>query len=126
VGKVIEKIFKAEDKKNTGTNIIFTDDMELRQINLDFRMKDYVTDVISFPLTQNKKGYAGGDIYISANRAKKDAEKYGMSLDEEIARLVIHGALHLMGYDHVKQKDKRKMQGKESKYKNIFINHGKI
>ncbi len=120
------RIFKAEGRYNTGTNIIFTGDEELRRINLDFMMKNYTTDVISFPFTQNKKGFAGGDIYISVNRAKKDAEKYGMSLDEEIARLIVHGTLHIMGYDHEKQKDKKIMQVKEIKYKNIFIKSGKI
>jgi len=125
IKKGVEKIFKAEGKINTGTNIVFSDDEELRRINLDFRMKNYPTDVISFPLTQHEKGYTGGDVFISVDRAKKDAEKYGMSLDEEIARLIIHGTLHILGYDHEKQKDEKIMQEKEKKNKIFFIKRGK-
>jgi len=116
----IEKILKSEGKNNSGINIIFTNDDEIRQINLDFRLKNSTTDVISFPLTQKKKAYAGGDVFISVDTAKRDAEKYGFDLDDELSRLLVHGTLHIIGYDHIKRKEEKLMEIKEKKYRHIF------
>lgn len=116
-------------------SIIFVSDKEIREINRDFRDKDAVTDVISFPLiadektgiiAKNLKKYAVasnidpatknlnlGDIYICLKRAKEQANEFGHSIDREISFLALHGLLHLMGYDHIDDYDKCVMRLKE-------------
>lgn len=116
-------------------SIIFVSDKEIREINRDFRDKDAVTDVISFPLladektgiiAKNLKEFAVptnldpatkllnlGDIYICLKRAKEQAEEFGHSIDREISFLALHGLLHLFGFDHIDDCDKCLMRLKE-------------
>jgi len=74
-----------------------TNDEELQSLNRQFRKKDYATDVLSFP-----SGEADpiGDIAISMNRARAQAKEFGHTADEELRVLLLHGLLHLLGYDH--------------------------
>ena len=75
---------------------LVTGDAELRKLNLQFRGKDYATDVLSFPGTDGHLG----DLAISASRAKAQAREFGHTTEEEIRILMLHGVLHLMGLDH--------------------------
>jgi probable rRNA maturation factor len=77
---------------------LITDDRELRRLNLEFRAKDYATDVLSFP----EPGVRGvlGELAISWQRAAAQAREYGHSLLHEIEILMLHGVLHLLGMDH--------------------------
>ncbi len=92
--------------------ILFTDDVEIRELNCNFRGKDKATDVLSFPL--EKDGYLG-DIAISVQTARRQAREYGTSLRGEILRLLIHGVLHLEGFQHekVSRGEAQKMRRKE-------------
>jgi probable rRNA maturation factor len=103
-------ILNCEKKRDMDINIIFTNDDYLKKINLEYRKKNVTTDVISFETG------SGGDILISTDTAKKQAAEYGVKLSEELARLVIHGVLHVIGYDHIKPQDAKKMRPKEKKY----------
>lgn len=84
---------------------LITGDAELRRLNRDFRGKDYVTDVLSFPsahprLPAPAPGPSLGDLAISLARARAQARAYGHSVEDEIRILMLHGVLHLLGYDH--------------------------
>lgn len=99
-----------EGKTGLEINVIFSDNDYIKKINLEFRMINKATDVISF------ESDGGGDILISVEKAKAQAEEYGAVLKEEIKRLLIHGTLHVLGYDHIRAADKAVMTAKEKKY----------
>lgn len=82
--------------------IAFVSDRQIRELNRRFRGIDKATDVLSFPAGDETGGVAGnlGDIAISLERATIQAKENSITLDEEIAQLILHGLLHLCGYDH--------------------------
>ncbi len=90
----------------------FADNSEIHELNLRFRNIDRETDVLSFPLSENgeydidpENGACQlGDIVISVEKAKQQAEEYGHSFNREVAFLTVHSMLHLLGYDHVNNK----------------------
>ncbi|MBO5354572.1 MAG: rRNA maturation RNase YbeY [Clostridia bacterium] len=97
-------------------SVTFTDNEGIRAINREYREKDAPTDVLSFPLFE--KGADGtrmlGDIVISLEKCRAQAEEFGHSFERECAFLTVHSTLHLLGYDHVnseeEDKDMRKRQ----------------
>jgi len=111
---ITEKTFVETKTDNISVNLILTDDEYITSINSEFRGKDKPTDVISFayrddpfPIIDNPMEELG-DIYISLETASKQAVEYEVTLAEEIKRLIIHGALHLLGYDHEKSAEEEK------------------
>ena len=96
-----------------GVNVLVTSNEELRQLNLRFRGKDQPTDVLSFPATPDVKPPYAGDIAISAEIASHNARTLGHTAAEEIKILILHGILHLRGYDH--ERDTGKMARREEK-----------
>jgi len=111
--KTVKKILK--DKKRDGEiSITFVDNKTIRKLNKRYRGKDLPTDVLSFEL--NNSEFIIGDIYISEEIARIQAKDNGYSLFDEIFLLVIHGVLHLLGYDHNTMKESRKMRKEEEKY----------
>lgn len=99
--------------------ITFVDDPSIRKINLQYLHQDKPTNVISFPLQEGEFCEINpamlGDIVISVDTAEKDARKGNYSFDEEVLILIIHGLLHLTGYNHenTSRAEARKMQKKE-------------
>lgn len=91
-------------------NVTFVDDAQIRELNLQYRKKDAPTDVLSFPMGENRKfdldpdtgAFVLGDVVISLERAEEQAKKYGHSLQQEVAFLTVHSMLHILGYDHEK------------------------
>jgi rRNA maturation RNase YbeY len=90
-------------------SVVITDDARMRVINRDFRGKDKATDVLSFPqlrraqLRGRRSGVVGrslGDLVIATETTLRQAQEFGVSVEEEFVRLVVHGVLHLCGYDH--------------------------
>lgn len=83
-------------------SLLMTDDERIRELNRQYREKDYATDVLSFPMSEDpfEEGGMLGDIVISADTAAKQAADAGIELRRELAFLFIHGLLHLLGYDH--------------------------
>ena len=79
-------------------NIIIASDDLVRQLNYDYRDKDYLTDVLSFPLGEEDE--VSGEVYISWSKVLEQAEEYGHSWQREFSFLLVHGILHLLGYDH--------------------------
>ena len=88
--------------------VCFVDDAEIARLNCEFRGKRKATDVLSFPFGANRNGKANraeardylGDIAISPAVARRNAKQLGRTVDEELRVLMLHGALHLLGYDH--------------------------
>ncbi|HEX2937353.1 MAG TPA: rRNA maturation RNase YbeY [Ruminiclostridium sp.] len=90
-------------------NVTFVDDLQIKELNRQYRDKDSSTDVLSFPMGENGKfdldpdtgAYVLGDIVISLEHALAQAQKYGHSFQREVAFLTVHSMLHILGYDHV-------------------------
>jgi rRNA maturation RNase YbeY len=117
---LVSTVLKMENASGAQVNIIFAGDSYIREINLDYRLKNRETDVISF-----EYGKGSGDIYVSVDRAKKDAMELEISLKDEYIRLLVHGALHITGYDHIKDSDYKKMKSREDKYIKLLAGRGK-
>lgn len=100
---VVKKTFAYEDVEPRNVSVLITDNEEIHKLNLEYRQKDAPTDVLSFPLFDqdgNLDEDELGDIVISLERAKVQAEEYNHSLKREVAFLTAHSMLHLLGYDH--------------------------
>lgn len=104
-------------------SLSFVSDEEIQEINKNFRDMDKATDVLSFPqidydvdevvMTNEKGEIVLGDIIISVDTAKRQAEEYGHSLKREICFLTVHSMLHLLGYDHMTEEEEVEMFGKQ-------------
>ena len=104
----------AKEKKETGDiNFIFCSDSFLLQINKKYLKHDSLTDIITFDYTMNE---LCGDIYISIERVKYNANKFSIPFETEVHRVMIHGILHLIGYNDKSKKDKKEMTAKENNY----------
>jgi len=112
----LEKIYSDLTQKDV--ELILTDDKEIQELNKTYRNKDKPTDVLSFPL-EDLPGMPLGSIIISVDTAKRGAQEFGHSIDDEITLLFIHGLLHLLGYDH--EVDNGEMRAKEEE---IIKKHG--
>ncbi|HEY0728768.1 MAG TPA: rRNA maturation RNase YbeY [Pyrinomonadaceae bacterium] len=84
---------------DAAATIAFVSDKAIRQLNQQFRNVDKATDVLSFPADETDKLNLG-DIAISVETAARQAKENGLTFDEEVAQLILHGLLHLSGYDH--------------------------
>lgn len=101
--------------KDIELSCIFVDDKKIHQINKEYRQVDRPTDVVSFALEDNDvllvEGMPRslGDIFISIDRAKVQAEQYGHSIKREMCFLFTHGLLHLLGFDHIDEEEEKEM-----------------
>lgn len=99
-------------RNTTEISITFIDDAYMRELNKHYRGLNKTTDVLSFPQSGPYKD-ALGDIAISVPTAGRNAIRYSVTLTEEIGRLLVHGTLHLLGYDHKTKTEREKMRAKE-------------
>ena len=138
VKKVNEEIEELEEVKkfinfaldylkleNVVFNIIIIDNEEIHVINREYRGIDRPTDVISFALEDDDTFITLdqrilGDIYISIDKAREQAEEYGHALLRELCFLTIHGILHLLGYDHMEPEDEKVMFGLQERILNAY------
>lgn len=100
---------KLENKSGTAS-LLFTDDDNIRQLNKQYRGKDAVTDVLSFP--SGEEGFLG-DIALCLPRAYEQAKEFGHSDEREVAFLVAHSMLHLFGYDHETEEEDKAMRERQ-------------
>jgi len=123
IKNVLDECFKEEklDKKNLYVNVVLTTPKNIRKINNAQRNIDKETDVLSFPMFEKEeiKKIEGkipdvlGDIVISVKQVEKQAQEYGHSFERELSYMVVHGFYHILGYDHIEEKDKLEMRKKE-------------
>lgn len=114
---LVRQILNEEKLDYAEINVIFVDDKTIHKINREFLNHDYPTDVISFDLSDDMSiADKVAEIYISIDRAMEQSEFYKVEFENEIARLVAHGILHLAGYDDKTRKGKLKMRERENHY----------
>ena len=124
IESVAEECFKEEKLIDTKLylSIILTTPKDIQEMNNTYRKINKETDVLSFPMFEkeelenanfNEVEEPLGDIVISIERVKEQAEEYGHSFERELAYMVVHGFYHLMGYDHIGLLDRQEMREKE-------------
>ncbi len=107
-------------------SVTFTDKDGIRQLNRDYRGVDKVTDVLSFPQYDEPDQVPEegeillGDVVVCKERAAEQAEEFGHSLDREVIYLFTHSVLHLLGYDHTEEEEKREMRRREEEIMDIL------
>jgi probable rRNA maturation factor len=116
----IISIFRREERILERLDIIFCDDKNLLELNIQFLKHDFYTDILSFPLSNPGKPLVA-EIYISIQRVKENAANLDTSLWEELHRVVFHGVLHFCGYKDKTQADTRKMRAMEDKYLALYF-----
>jgi len=129
--KDIEMILKKLGYSDFDVGILLTTDKTIRRYNKQYRSKDQSTDVLSFPFYPNVR--AGqritakneaeknlGDIIISLERVRRDAQKVGRPLEAYLRAIVVHGISHLLGYTHDTEKDYKQMQKKEDELLDVL------
>ena len=111
VKRFLDKVIRDEERVPGDLLFILSDDESVLNINREFLKHDSYTDVIAF---DNSVGeVVNGEIYISIDTVRKNAREYGCSIMEETVRVMIHGLLHLCGYDDIKEKDRKIMLMKQ-------------
>lgn len=134
IRKVIEKTLEIECmRENFQVSVILVDDIQIQEINKEYREIDSPTDVLSFPLLEGgelEKNASSldidtgeivlGDIAISLERAEEQSRDYGHSMEREISYLTVHGMLHLLGFDHEEDDDRKVMREKEESVLNFL------
>ncbi len=138
VRRLVERLLSDHGRKGADTTIVFADDEFIRGYNLEFRNSDRPTDVLAFEMAESDAGAAGdactndappgeletilGDVIVSTDRAAVQARRYKRTLEREIAKLVSHGVLHLLGYDHEEPDERAEMRTLENRYVREFLN----
>ncbi len=107
----IKHVITAKDRKIGEINFIFCSDAHLITINRSYLQHDDYTDIITFDYCENKK--VSGDIFISIDRIKENAEKFKVRFKDELHRVMIHGVLHLCGFKDKSPEDKKRMTQQE-------------
>ena len=116
---LVKSIFVDKEIKDAELSYIFCNDNFLSKLKKKFFKKNHYTDVIAFRLNSYKQKRIEGEVYISLPRAKENAKIYGEPYEKEVARLIIHGCLHLLGYLDETRTQKQIMTNLE----NIFLNN---
>ena len=110
----ISKVINTNNKVSGDINIIFTNDEYILELNKKFLERDYYTDILTF--NYSNKNMISGELYISMERVMENAEKYKEDIKEELKRVIIHGILHLLGYQDRNKNEKIIMRQMENKY----------
>lgn len=119
VEKVLYSAMEKEKLEHTSFNVIIVDNKYIHELNKTYRGIDRETDVITFALEDEDSIVVPdeerilGDIYISIDKARSQAEEYGHSLLRELSFLAVHGFYHLLGYDHQTEEEEKVMFGKQ-------------
>ena len=118
VKKWIKAVAEQNGKKCKDINIIFCSDPSILEINNQFLGHDYYTDIITFDYCEGK--YLSGELYISVDTVKANAEEYEQEFNTEMHRVIIHGILHLIGFDDHSDEDILEMRAAEDSALNLL------
>ncbi len=130
IKEVVKAVLKEEKiKKDLEVYVTLTNNEQIHKVNFEQRKVDRPTDVLSFPMFEREEIHflkedaseetdILGDIIISIEKVKEQAEEYGHSFERELAYLVTHGMLHLLGYDHMIEEEKAQMRKREEEILN--------
>jgi probable rRNA maturation factor len=126
--KIAETVLKEEGKKGV-ISLVLVGPQKIKHLNRKYRKKNRVTDVLSFPATLPKKNFVIpptaknqiGEIFICLREIKKTAKRQNSTFEKELARVLIHGILHLLGYNHYKDEEAKIMEEKQNKYLSKII-----
>jgi len=114
----LSNVIQSEDKSEGDINYIFCDDEYLLEINQQYLDHDTLTDIISFDYSVGNELH--GDIFISIERVADNAADFGVSFDEELKRVLVHGVLHYCGYKDKSDADEKLMRQKEEEKMKLF------
>lgn len=128
--RVAEIVLKGENKEETDLSIVLVGQGRMRKLNKKYRSKNRVTDVLAFSQKPKAKFIKPleaklglGEVVICLREVKKNAKKYDSTFEKELGRVLIHGILHLSGYDHEKSEAEAKKMAEREKYYLTQINH---
>jgi probable rRNA maturation factor len=111
-----KRLLNAVGEAESALSLTLVGDAAIRALNREYRRKDCATDVLSFSLEEPARRHVErllGDVVISVDTARRQAQEYDATLQRELYRLLIHGLLHLMGHDHIAASERRIMQREE-------------
>ncbi|KLL03226.1 MAG: rRNA maturation factor [Mycoplasmataceae bacterium CE_OT135] len=114
ITQLVEENTNLDKRKNWFLNLILVNEKESQQLNKQYRQKDYPTDVLAFPFAQLYQEKLSdcedlGDIFLCYPLVQKQVQEFSSSLEEEICLIFTHGMLHLLGYDHKKENERKAM-----------------
>ena len=115
--KWLKMVAESEVKRLGDVSIIFCSDPYILDINQRYLQHDYFTDIITFDYCEGK--VLSGDLFISIDTVRENAAEYGATFEEELNRVMVHGLLHLIGYDDHTPEQQREMRSKEDYYLSI-------
>ena len=118
IKKWVEATINREGKEGETINIILTSNSNIRSLNKKYLKRDYMTDIIAF--NYNRGNIISGDLFMNPDTIKKNAGKYKTKFSVEILRVIIHGVLHLIGYNDENNDEKLVMREKENFYLDRF------
>lgn len=111
--RAIQLTLELEGASEREVSLLLTDDAEIHELNRDYRHKDKPTDVLAFALDEAGESFGSlGDVVVSVERVRAQARSRRVELDQELELLVVHGTLHLLGYDHAMKAEAREMRAK--------------
>ena len=114
----LKTVAGSESRRLGNINVIFCSDNYILDMNLKYLSHDYFTDIITFDYCE--KDILSGDLFISVDSVRENSVFYGTEFSEELDRVIVHGLLHLIGYDDHTPEDQAEMRGKENYYLEIL------
>lgn len=115
--KWLKLVAESEIKKIGDIAIVFCSDNYILDVNIKYLQHDYFTDIITFDYCEGK--VLSGDLFISIDSVRENAELYGAEFAEELNRVIVHGVLHLIGYDDHTEEEQKVMREKENYYLSV-------
>ena len=120
VKEIVELILKDKNVNNAHLSFIFCSDDLLSKLKKEYFGVDQLTDVITFDLSEDAEKFLEAEIYVNLKRANINAKKYDQTFNDEVKRLIIHGLLHLLGFDDKTFDEKLEMEKLENQYLKTF------
>jgi probable rRNA maturation factor len=114
----IKECIAHHNKKTGNINIVFCSDEYLKEMNIQYMKHDYYTDIITF--NNNDNDLLSGDLYISTERVQDNAKLYSVDILDELLRVIIHGILHLIGFNDTNNELKKEIKNQEDEWLKVF------